>query len=212
MKKFKLRWNIPNLITSVRIILIPVLVFFFYLDSGKKGLQGDWGKKWAFWLFIIIALSDWLDGFFARLNKETTDFGKFFDPLADKLLNGTMFILLCEYSRFTKFYGWLVALLLGREFFVSTLRTWMSNYNIDVAASWTAKWKTVFQSITIGVGMYYLIGISGYWRDFWLMKSVYGHYNYWYYISMGLTVVLSLYSAIEYFINFYKKTKGRIVE
>lgn len=132
--------NAPNRLTVLRIILIPFFVLFMLLDLGGTG-------KWiALSIFVIASLTDSLDGYLARKNHQVTNFGKFMDPLADKLLVCAAMICLVESGRL---FGWIVIIIISREFCISGFRLVASDNGIVIAASYWGKLKTVAQMVMI---------------------------------------------------------------
>jgi CDP-diacylglycerol--glycerol-3-phosphate 3-phosphatidyltransferase len=128
--------NLPNKITTFRAILVPFFVFFMVFDKIP-------GNKWyALALFIIASFSDLVDGKLARKYNLVTDFGKFMDPLADKLLVCSAMIALCGLGRL---YSVVVIIMIGREFIISGFRLIASDNGIVIAANMWGKVKTVFQ-------------------------------------------------------------------
>lgn len=135
--------NIPNLLTLARIAFIPLLVIFFYLPY-------SWSMPVAAGLFALAAVTDWLDGYLARLLNQSTPFGAFLDPVADKLMVAVALALLIE--RFDTIWLTLPALvIIGREIVISALREWMAEMGKrgSVAVSWLGKAKTTLQMIAL---------------------------------------------------------------
>lgn len=138
-----MRLNIPIVLTLFRVILIPFFVVAFYLPI-----------KHAYFIsaliFVIAALTDWLDGFLARQWKQTTRFGAFLDPVADKVLVGTALVLITEY-----YHVWWITLpaatMIAREIIISALREWMAEIGkrSSVAVSWIGKVKTSAQMFAL---------------------------------------------------------------
>lgn len=138
------RTNIPNLLTGLRIVLIPVLVAVFYLAPL------DWRYLAAAGVFTIASVTDWLDGYLARRWGQTTPFGAFLDPVADKLAVAVALVLLVEVHA-SAVLAIPALVIVGREIVVSALREWMARYSEmrSVAVSMVGKIKTVFQMIAI---------------------------------------------------------------
>lgn len=135
--------TIPNIITSLRILLIPVIVIVFYLP-------GSWSHITAAGIFVVAALSDWLDGYLARKWNQHTAFGAFFDPVADKLIVCITLVLLVE--QYTSIWLTLPAMvIIGREVVISALREWMAELGkrTSVAVSYIGKVKTALQMSSI---------------------------------------------------------------
>ena len=136
--------SLPNLLTGFRILMIPVLVLVFYL------LPMDVRYLAAAFVFSIASLTDWLDGYLARSMGQTTPFGAFLDPAADKLLVAVALILLVEVHA-SALLAIPALVIVGREIVVSALREWMSQYSDlgGVKVSMIAKVKTGFQMTAI---------------------------------------------------------------
>lgn len=130
--------NLPNKITLFRVCMIPIFVAFMMIP----GIPG--GRYIAAGVFIIAALSDMLDGYLARKNNLVTNFGKFMDPLADKLLVSSALICLVELGLLP---AWIVIIIIAREFIISGFRLVASDSGIVIAASWWGKIKTVVQMV-----------------------------------------------------------------
>lgn len=133
--------NLPNKLTIIRVILIVPFVFIMLTD-----VCGDMGKWIALAIFIIASLTDLLDGKIARKYNLITNFGKFMDPLADKLLVCAAMICLVEMG---KIPSWVVIIIISREFIISGFRLIASDNGIVIAASYWGKFKTVFQMIMV---------------------------------------------------------------
>ena len=129
--------NLPNKLTTFRVVLIPFFVFFLLTD-----LVGNWGKWIALGIFIVASLTDFLDGYLARKLNLVTNFGKFMDPLADKLLVCSAMICLIEKGAIP---SWIVTIIIAREFIISGFRLIASDNGVVIAASYWGKFKTVFQ-------------------------------------------------------------------
>jgi len=133
--------NTPNKLTVLRMIMIPFFVACLLVPFGS-GMN-----KWvALGLFVIASLTDWLDGYLARREHLVTNFGKFMDPLADKLLVCSAMIGMVELGRLP---GWIVIIIIGREFIISGFRLVASDNGIVIAASWWGKIKTATQMVMI---------------------------------------------------------------
>ena len=135
--------NLPNVITVTRILLIPVFIVLYML-------QKDWSIFAASVLFALAAITDWLDGYLARRLDQTTPFGAFLDPVADKLIVVAALIILVAYHN----NPWLTLpslIIVGREIVISALREWMAEVNdsVAVAVSYLGKIKTTLQMIAL---------------------------------------------------------------
>ena len=136
-------WTIPNILTLLRIILIPVLVIVFYLP-------GQWTHQLSAAIFGIAALTDLLDGYLARRWNQTSPFGAFLDPVADKLMVAVALVLLVQDNP-TAMFAIPAAIIIGREIAISALREWMAEIGArtKVAVSFVGKLKTTLQMIAI---------------------------------------------------------------
>ena len=162
-----------NKITVLRIILVPVFMVLLYLEL----------PYWALAVYIIACLSDFVDGKIARKYNQVTDFGKFMDPLADKML---VLTAMCYFIEVGLIPGWVVAVVLLREFGVSGLRLLAVEQGIVIAAAWSGKIKTGVTMVALGV----LILAGQLWFPAPEVISV---------ICWLLILVTTLYSGIEYF-------------
>ena len=166
-------------ITLVRVAMIPAYMLTMYLSKGQAGV-------WMYLslaIFIIASLTDFVDGYIARHYNQTTDFGKFLDPLADKLLTIAAMAMFCEWGLFP---AWALMVILTREFAVSGLRMVASQKGSVIAAGWSGKVKTA--STMVGLcAMMALPGID------WLNWTV-----------IIMIVATTLYSGVEYFIQNWK--------
>ena len=132
--------NLPNKLTVFRVILIPFFVLFLLLDITA------YDRWFALAIFIIASLTDFLDGHIARKYNLVTNFGKFMDPLADKLLVCSALICLIELDRIP---SWIVIVIIAREFIISGFRLVASDNGVVIAASYWGKFKTTFQIMMI---------------------------------------------------------------
>lgn len=163
-----MQWNIPNILTVLRIALIPLFVGIFYLPKSAFdvfGFPAHWVNLTAAVIFAVAAVTDWLDGWWARKYHQTSSFGAFLDPVADKLMVAAALIVLVEFER----VGAVIALIIiGREIAVSALREWMagSGERGSVAVAQIGKWKTAVQMVAIELLLYWdSIGL-GTWGAF----------------------------------------------
>ncbi|HHV27291.1 MAG TPA: CDP-diacylglycerol--glycerol-3-phosphate 3-phosphatidyltransferase [Tissierellia bacterium] len=131
--------NLANKITLFRVVLIPIFMFFLLTDVSN-------GQYIAAVIFIIASLTDTLDGYIARSRNQVTNFGKFMDPLADKLLVSAALISLVEMS---KVPAWMVIVIIAREFAITGLRVIAASEGITIAASKLGKIKTITQLVAV---------------------------------------------------------------
>ena len=171
--------TLASKITMVRVLMIPAYMVTMYLSRGEMNL---W-MLLSLAIFIIASLTDFLDGYIARHYNQTTDFGKFLDPLADKLLTIAAMAVFCEWG---KFPAWALMIVLTREFAVSGLRMVASQKGTVIAAGWSGKVKTASTMVGLCVMMAFP-GIG------WISTFV-----------MYMIVATTLYSGVEYFIQNWK--------
>lgn len=167
--------NLPNKLTLFRVILIPFFVFFLLAPYFE-----GYGNYIAVAIFIVASITDFLDGKIARKYHLVTNFGKFMDPLADKLLVSSALICLVALN---KIPAWIVIVIIAREFIISGFRLVAADNGVVIAASYWGKFKTAFQMVTVIV---LILNIPG------KVFAVIG--NVLIYISLVLTVI----SLIDY--------------
>ncbi len=135
-----MRWTISNQLTVARILLIPLLLLAFHL------LPTPWSNYVTASIFALASITDWLDGYLARKRGEITAFGRFLDPVADKLLVTTSLLLLVEAALVP---GVLAVIIIGREILIGALREWLAEQSQIVHVSRMGKWKTAMQMTAI---------------------------------------------------------------
>jgi CDP-diacylglycerol--glycerol-3-phosphate 3-phosphatidyltransferase len=148
-------WNAPNLLTLLRIFLIPVFIAAYYLPF-------RWAPLLATALFVLAALTDWLDGYLARRLNQASPFGAFLDPVADKLMVASALVLLTADPQVHgmvldhRLFAIVVLIIIGREITVSALREWMAELGerARVAVSFLGKFKTIGQMVAIPFLLY----------------------------------------------------------
>lgn len=141
--------NLPNSLTLLRVAFIPVFIVLFYLPF-------SWSYYASAAIFLLAAITDWLDGFLARRLQQMTKFGAFLDPVADKLIVVTALILLLQdyavtHPRSSMLFAVAVVIIIGREIVISALREWMAELGsrASVAVSMVGKLKTTLQMVAI---------------------------------------------------------------
>ena len=168
--------TLASKITLVRVLLIPAYMATMYLSGGQAGL-------WMYIslaIFIVASLTDYVDGYIARTYNQVTDFGKFLDPLADKLLVIAAMSMFCEWGTFP---AWALMIVLTREFAVSGLRMVAGPKGKVIAAGWSGKVKT-FSTM---VGLCVMMALP---QVAWISVAV-----------LIVIVATTLYSGVEYFIQ-----------
>ena len=163
-------------ITLVRVVLIPVYMVLMLLSAG--------GAEWLRWaavaVFIIASVSDFLDGYIARHYNQVSDFGKFLDPLADKLLTIAVMTVFCEWGRFP---AWALMIVLTREFAVTGLRLVAVGKGTVIAAGWSGKVKTASTMIGLCAVLVFPQNAILLW------------------VVTAVIVVTTVYSGVEYFVK-----------
>lgn len=134
--------NLPNKLTTLRVFMIPFFVFFLLYQGGENTTF----RMISLVLFIVASLTDLLDGKIARKYNLVTNFGKFMDPLADKLLVCSALICLIELGQLP---AWMVIIIISREFIISGFRLVASDNGVVIAASYWGKFKTTFQMVAV---------------------------------------------------------------
>ena len=184
-------YNIPNMLTMLRIAAIPVLAILLLSPSRESGF-------WAAALFAVASITDWLDGYLARRMGIVTVFGKFLDPIADKLIVMAALIMILPYDRVP---AWMVLVILGREIIITGLRGIASTEGIVIPASNLGKFKTIFQIVaTIGLLLHYD------YRWFFAIDNPYLTVNM-HHIGMfylWIATVITIWSGIDYLIKFIR--------
>ena len=143
-------YNIPNLLTYGRILAVPLIVVCFYLEGRLE--SSDFARWSALALFALASITDYLDGYLARIWKQTSNIGRMLDPIADKLLVATCLMLLAA-DPVETIHGWSLwaaIVILCREILVSGLREYLAELKVSLPVTRRAKWKTTIQMIAIG--------------------------------------------------------------
>ena len=145
------RFNFPLFLTWLRIVAIPAFVAVLYFP--EEWLTERQANVISMWIFIAAAVTDWLDGWLARRWNQTTSFGAFLDPVADKLMVAAALVVLAEFGRI---YALVALIIIGREITISALREWMAQLGQakSVAVAFIGKLKTVLQMIAIPLLLY----------------------------------------------------------
>lgn len=171
--------NLPNSLTVLRIFLVPFLVVVLLTKFEGREYVG-------LAIFLLAAVTDYFDGFFARRQKKITKVGMLLDPIADKLLMSAAFISLVELGLAP---AWMIVIIIGREFAVSGLRSIASQQGVTIAASPLGKWKMISQVVAIS------ILILGYELGEFIFLGK---------VALWAVVVTALGSMIDYFLKFWR--------
>jgi CDP-diacylglycerol--glycerol-3-phosphate 3-phosphatidyltransferase len=176
-------WNLPNSLTFLRILMVPLLVVVLLTRfSGSE--------FWGLGIFLLAALTDIADGMIARRTKAVTVTGTLLDPIADKLLMSAAFISLVELGLAP---AWMVVVIIGREFAVSGLRQVAHQQGVIIAANWWGKLKTLSQMIAVS------LLIVSYQLGRWVMLAK---------VALWVALAMTLASLISYFGGFWRRVVG----
>lgn len=174
-------WNLPNILTSVRILLVPLFVWFLW--AGGTFGQDSLAMRWAaFAVFAVAMYTDKLDGDIARARGLITDFGKIADPIADKLLTGSALVVL---SLLNELWWWVTIVILVREWGITLMRFVVLRYGV-MPASRGGKLKTVLQTLALGLLLMPLGSVVG---DWWPWAG---------WIAMGAALVVTVVTGLDY--------------
>ncbi len=202
----KFTFTLPNFLTLLRLILIPVILFFIVYESIENIF-------FALVLYSISALTDYFDGKLARRLNQKSDFGEYFDPLADKILIWSVFTVLSfKTGLFIPF--WLILFLYARDFYVTWLRSYSKKKKIAFKTSVIAKAKTMVQMVVVAVILGYLLlthiikyilkltvtDYTGIWKT--AAPDFYSYIVYLPLILTFITVIFTLYTAFDYYMSF----------
>jgi len=166
--------SLPNLLTLSRIVVIPLVVAAFYAD-------GAWARWAACGLFVAAAVTDWFDGWLARQWNQVSAFGRFLDPIADKLLVAAVLFMLVAFDRVTPPSLLPALVILLREILVSGLREFLAEVRVGMPLTRLAKWKTAFQMLALPL---LLVGEAG--PAAWPVQQV-GEIALW--VAAALTMI-----------------------
>jgi CDP-diacylglycerol--glycerol-3-phosphate 3-phosphatidyltransferase len=170
--------NLANKLTVLRMILVPIFLICAMINTATANVI-------ALAIFVIASITDKLDGYIARSRNEITNFGKFMDPLADKLLVTCALILLVERGVIA---AWVVVVIIAREFIVSGLRTLAASQGVVIAASNWGKLKTVIQMIAIIMGLLSLV-----YNPEWLNVTTQ--------VTVYIAAIITIISGVDYFVK-----------
>ena len=179
-------FSLPNILTYARIVAVPLVVLCFFVEGR---LQSTDAARWtAVSIFIIASITDFFDGYLARIWKQTSNIGRMLDPIADKLLVSACLLLLAADTTIAGWTLWAAIIILCREILVSGLREYLASLKVSVPVSRLAKWKTTVQMFAI---VFLLAGPAGdkvipYSTEFGLLM-------------LWLAAILTLWTGWDYF-------------
>jgi cardiolipin synthase len=140
-------YSIPNLLTYGRILAVPLIVLCFFIEG--KLQSSDFARWTALALFAIASITDFFDGYLARIWQQTSNIGKMLDPIADKLLVASVLLLVAADGTIAGWSIWAAIIILCREILVSGLREYLAALKVSVPVTRIAKWKTTIQMVAI---------------------------------------------------------------
>lgn len=179
--------TLPNVLTYLRMATIPVIVVLLRWPATASS------QNFAFLVFVLASLTDYLDGILARRHNTVTSIGKLLDPLADKLLTSAVFIMLIPAG---KIEAWMVFLIVGREIMITGLRAIAAGHGLLINASRMGKNKMVSQTLSL---IFLLPSIPHYQYSFDIIGTCF----------LWISLLLGYISACDYFINFCREAKRR---
>src|SRR5512138_1930837 len=187
--------NLPNTLTLVRIFLVPLLVVVLLTQLGGRDIFGVSKELVGAGIFALASITDWLDGYIARRRRQVTWLGQVLDPIADKLLTSAAFISLVQLGLAP---AWMVALIIGREFAITALRSLAYNKGITIPASPLGKAKMASQVTAI------LLLILGWGPLPWMAWVGY--------VTLWAVMLLAVASAADYYRRFVRLLNARVAD
>jgi cardiolipin synthase (CMP-forming) len=190
-------WSLPNVLTYGRILAVPALVAIMFVDRPTNS-GADWSEypNWiALAIFLAACITDFFDGYLARVWSQQSSLGQMLDPIADKLLVGSALVMLVANGTIR---GWAVCaaiIILCREILVSGLREYLAELRVKVAVTWLAKWKTTVQMVAIG----FLIAGEAGDRVLLSLTAIDGLAMYIGLFLLWIAAVVTLYTGYDYF-------------
>ncbi|QND50096.1 CDP-diacylglycerol--glycerol-3-phosphate 3-phosphatidyltransferase [Rhizobium lusitanum] len=179
-------YSIPNLLTYGRILCVPLIVLCFFVEGKLEG--SDFARWVALWIFVIASLTDFLDGYLARIWNQTSNIGRMLDPIADKLLVASILLLVAADGTIAGWSLWAAIIILCREILVSGLREYLAALKVSVPVTRIAKWKTTAQLVAIA---FLLAGPAG--------DKVLPYTTELGIILLWIAALLTIYTGYDYF-------------
>jgi len=186
MQKKNHTLSLPNILTYGRIIAVPLVVFCFFIEGRLE--SSDFARWTALGLFIVASITDFFDGYLARIWKQTSTIGRMLDPIADKLLVSAILLLLAADGTIAGWTLWAAIIILCREILVSGLREYLAELKVSLPVSRLAKWKTTAQMIALA---FLLAGPAG--------DKVMPYVTETGIVLLWLSALLTLYTGWDYF-------------
>lgn len=193
------KMNLSNKLTMLRMLLVIVFVVFMCLPT-----KFVWAKYVSLGAFVVASITDFLDGYISRKKNLVTKFGKIMDPLADKMLVASGFILLATAGVIP---AWMAVIIVLRDFFVTGLRNFGADNNKDLAASLTGKVKTVFQLLAIILALVGTYNFGDFVTQSLVMTPIELLINIGMSVSVAAAVLATVWSLIDYIARFKDSVK-----
>lgn len=178
--------SLPNILTYGRIIAVPLVVLCFFVEGRLE--SSDFARWTALGLFIVASITDFFDGYLARIWKQTSTIGRMLDPIADKLLVSAILLLLAADGTIAGWMLWAAIIILCREILVSGLREYLAELKVSVPVSRLAKWKTTAQMVALA---FLLAGPAG--------DKVVPYVTEMGIVLLWISALLTLYTGWDYF-------------
>ena len=179
-------FNLPNLLTYGRILAVPLILLCFYLEGRTH--PTDFARWTALAIYVIASITDYLDGYLARIWEQTSNIGRMLDPIADKLLVSAVLLLLAHNGTIDKYSLWAAIIILCREILVSGLREYLAGLKVSVPVTRLAKWKTTVQMVALG---FLIAGPAG--------DKVLAHTTEIGIALLWIAAIITLYTGYDYF-------------
>jgi len=179
-------YNIPNLLTYARIAAVPLIVLCFFVEGRLHG--SDLARWTALGIYIVASITDFLDGYLARIWNQMSNIGRMLDPIADKLLVSSILLLLAADGTIAGWSIWAGIIILCREILVSGLREYLAELKVSVPVTWIAKWKTTVQMVAIG---FLLAGPAG--------DKVIPYVTEFGIVLLWIAALITIYTGYDYF-------------
>ncbi|GAA3077697.1 CDP-diacylglycerol--glycerol-3-phosphate 3-phosphatidyltransferase [Rhizobium viscosum] len=179
-------YNIPNLLTYGRILAVPLIVVCFFIEGRLS--SSDTARWVALWIFIIASITDFLDGYLARIWNQTSNIGRMLDPIADKLLVSAILLLVAADGTIAGWSLWAAIIILCREILVSGLREYLAALKVSVPVTRIAKWKTTLQLVAIA---FLLAGPAG--------DTIFPYTTWTGIALLWIAALLTIYTGYDYF-------------
>ncbi|OJT99210.1 CDP-diacylglycerol--glycerol-3-phosphate 3-phosphatidyltransferase [Metarhizobium album] len=179
-------YSIPNILTYGRILCVPLIVLCFFVEGRLQ--SSDFARWAAVWIFVIASISDFFDGYLARIWNQTSNIGRMLDPIADKLLIASILLLVAADGTIAGWSLWAAIIILCREILVSGLREYLAELKVSVPVTRIAKWKTTVQMVAIA---FLLAGPAG--------DKVLPYTTQIGIVLLWIAAILTMYTGYDYF-------------